>query len=664
MTRSKKFPTMAQWSHLFKIFSKKEKIWFSIFFVLAILSFSFLVKSFYFKNTKPVPAVGGIFREGIVGQPRFINPIYANSDADRALSQLIFSGLMKYDENMNLIPDLAEKYEISPDGKTYTFYLKDNLFWQDGQPLTSDDIIFTIQSVQDPDAKSPLQANWIGVKAEKIDDKILKLTLQKPYSGFLDNSTLKIIPKHVWENIPTKNFPLENDLNLNPIGSGPYKIKEIQKDSSGSIKSVNLDRNEFYYGKKPYISSIKILFFKNEQELKISGNQGIIDGLSLSSFQNIIGKKSYSLSFPRYFAVFLNQKEKILKDENVRLALNYATNKKEIIREVLGIEDEELIEQQICDSPILPKVYGFNAPEKKYDFNLEKAKEILEKDGFKENENKVRQKEISQTPSFTLTKYIKSGSRGEEVRKLQECLIKLTESDPSIYPNGEATGYFGAKTKSAVIRFQEKYAEEVLTPWGYKKGTGIVGPSTRKKLNELCFPEKHETVLLSFSLVTVNEPQLSKTAEIIKNQWAKAGINLEVKKVPLSELETEFIKPRNYQLLLLGEALSSIPDPLPFWHSSQKIDPGLNISLYSNKNADQIMEKIRTTLDPKKRKESLEELQNIIIADSPAIFLYSPQYIYYLPSKIKGFNVKKITKPSERFIGIENWYIKTKRVWK
>ncbi|HHE76501.1 MAG TPA: hypothetical protein ENL27_00735, partial [Candidatus Parcubacteria bacterium] len=256
---------------------------------------------------------------------------------------------------------------------------------------------------------------------------------------------------------------------------------------------------------------------------------------------------------------------------------------------------------------------------------------------------------------------LKKGSRGKEVEELQKCL-----SAPSAgkFYNEKITGYFGEKTKQAVIKFQEKFAKEILEPWGYEKGTGIVGESTRKKLNEICFPTKNESLYLKFTLTTVDEPQLSEVAEILKEQWKNIGVSLEIKKLPLPKLEQESLKPRNYQLLLFGEALGAIPDPLPFWHSSQKIDPGLNIALYSNKKADTLLEENRLLADPKKREEKLENFQNLIIQDAAAVFLYSPDYIYVVSKKVKGINTKKIANPSKRFVGIENWYLKTKRVWR
>ena len=634
----KKWPNKNQWRQFFKVLTKKEKIAFAVFFLLFFFSFLFLLFNFYFKNTKIAPAKGGTHIEGVAGQPRFINPIYANSDVDRDLTELLFSGLMKYDENLNIVPDLAEKYEVNQDGKEYKFYLKKNLFWSDKTPLTTDDIVFTIKAIQNPDLKSPLRANWVGVEVEKVDDLVLRFKIAKPYSAFLENCTLKILPRHIWEKITPENFAFA-DYNLKPIGSGPYKLKEVK---SQPIKSLTIIRNSLYSGEKPNISEIKFLFFDDENSLIKAVNQGKVKGFSLSSPENIDQSwNAYSLALPRYFAVFFNQgNSKVLADKNVRLALNYGTNKK-------------AISEKIVDSPILPEFYGFEAASEIYEYDIEKAKKILEEDSFKDNNNDgLREKTIKKELAFIFKSELKQGSQGKEVEELQRCL------------GIEITGYFGEKTKQAVINFQEKYAKDILEPGGLKEGTGLVAKATRQKLNEVCFGNPEETLPLKFSLTTVDQPQMVKIAELLKSQWEALGANVEIKKYSLSQLEQDIIKPRNYESLLFGEVLGAIPDPLPFWHSSQEKDPGLNLALYKNEKADGLLEENRKSADSQVRAEKLAAFQNILIKDIPAVFLYSPDYIYLTSKEIKGIAVKKITDPSKRFIGIENWYIKTKRVWK
>lgn len=655
-----RWPAKFQWRQFFKILTKKEKLSFFVFFVLFIISFAFISLTIYFKNTEIKPDFGGSHIEGVIGEPRFINPIYANSDVDRDLVQLIFSGLMKYDENLQIITDLASGYEVEKGGKVYKFYLKENILWHDKTPLTADDIIFTIRTIQNPDYKSLLRANWVGVEVEKINDLAVKFTLKKPYAAFLENSTVKILPKHIWQDIPAEDAPFEN-YNLKPIGSGPYRFRKI-KEESQKIESLTIERNSLYFDKKPYISEIKFSFFDNEKDLIEAAKRNRIKGLSVSyPIKPNDDWQKYSIYLPRYFALFFNpDKSKSLDEKKVRIALNHATDKKEIVKKVLGLSDNSPeIEKAVIDSPILPKVYGFDAPEEIYEFDIEKAKELLDKAGFEENENNIREKVVNKSPSFQFKSYLKKGSQGTEVQELQRCLV-----NEDVYPEAEVSGYFGSKTKEAVIRFQEKYADEILKPGGYSQGTGEVGAKTRAKLNQVCFDSNDEVLTLKFSIITVDQPQLIKVAEEIKRQWKIIGIEVEIKKFPIFQLEQDFIKPREYEILLFGEVLGAVPDPLPFWHSSQKKDPGLNLADYGNKNVDELLEVIRQSSDPQSQTDNLIDFQNILIKDAPVVFLYCPNYTYLALNEIQGIIMEKITDPSKRFSQVEKWYIKTKRVWK
>jgi len=252
------------------------------------------------------------------------------------------------------------------------------------------------------------------------------------------------------------------------------------------------------------------------------------------------------------------------------------------------------------------------------------------------------------------------GSRGKDVEELQKCLAK----DSQIYPEGEISGYFGQKTKTAVIKFQEKYKDEILKPYDLEKGTGEVRGKTREKLNVICFESGEEKIPLKFSLTIVDENPFIEVATILKNQWEKLGAEIEIKKFDIATLERDVIRKRDFEALLFGEILGMIPDPFPFWHSSQKGEVGLNLANYENKKADKVLETARQALAIEGRKKNLEEFQGLIIEDAPAIFLYNPDYQYLVSKEIKGIKEGIIVDTSKRFSEIENWYIQTHRVWK
>src|SRR3989344_352699 len=663
------FPSFSQWKQIFKVLKKREKIALLVFFLSAFSSLGFLATDFYIKNTKVAPAFGGTYIEGIVGQPRFINPIYGETnDVDRTLINLVFSSLMDYDNSGKLIPSLAEDYKVSEDGKIYEFELKENIFWHDGKPLTSDDVLFTIRTIQNPDYKSPLRANWIEVEAEKVSDKSLKLILKAPYNSFLENCTLKILPKHIWETISPENFTLSS-YNLKPIGSGPFKFAGIDQNALGFIKALHFNSSRRYFGRPSYIANISFQFFEKKEGLIDSVNAGEINGFTLASLDNNETEAEkeirqgwpqqekfsvYSFSLPRYFAVFFNnQKLKIFSDENIRKALLYGINKEELVEK---IKKETKNNIALVNSPILPEFFGYQDTPEIYSFDTDKAKSLLDKAGFKDTGSGVREKAIQKKPAFQFKSYLKVGSKGTEVTQLQGCLAKLSDGNFSDILKEETNGTYGKATEDAVTEFQKKYLPG-------EKPTGEVGKATRAQLNALCVAQQPNSQPLRFILVTVNQPQLIEVANMLKNYWQDIGVSVQVTAVSVTDLKP-IIKNRDYDALLYGEALGSQPDLYPLWHSSQKIDPGLNLSSYENKNADQLLKEARETLDEEVKKQKYEKLQDIIIKDAPALFLYNPDYIYWVSEGIKGIATEKIIDPAKRFVNITNWHIKTKRVWK
>jgi ABC-type transport system substrate-binding protein len=645
-----RFPSKRQWRNFFKVLNRFEKIVFFILFFLFLSSAIFLSIDFYFKNTKIVPKRSGKYIEGILGTPRWINPIFSPlNDADRDLVELIYSGILKYGEN-GFENDLAQDLKILDEGKTYEVVLKENIFWSDGEKITSDDVIFTVKAIQNSETKSPLRPAWLDVETERVDDRTLRFKLKESSATFIENLTLKIIPKHKWQEIPQKDFSL-SILNLKPIGSGPYQISNLNFDQGGKILSVELKENEKYYGKKPYLPEIEFKFFEKKEDLIESWKKGEIMGFYLPQ-EKYSGEVSnfYHFPSPRYFAIFFNTKDsKILNSVKIRQALNYSIDKNQVLSQISN--------PVLVDSPLLPEIYDLKSPSNSYSFDLEKAKKFLDEEGFIQEEGK-RVKTVKIETGFQFKSDLKLGSQGKEVEELQKCLSKF----PEIY-QAEISGYFGPKTREAVIKFQEKYKDEILKPFGLEKGTGEVKETTRKKLNELCFVQKEEKTPLKISLATVDEKSFVEIAQKIKQSWENLGIEVNLEVYDSNTLLDKIIKQRNYDSLFFGEAMSKILDPFPFWHSSQIRDPGLNLSLYENKESDKILEEARKTFDEKERKEKLEKFQEILIENAPAIFLFRGDYFYFV-SRVKGIKERVILDPSQRFLGIENWYLKEKRVWK
>jgi ABC-type transport system substrate-binding protein len=652
-----KSPSLGQIKQISKVLDKKERAVFQISLTFLVVSLTILVFSLYYQKTESVPAFGGKYSEGIIGYPQLLNPIYSSAnDVDRDITQILFSGIVKQDSLGEIVPGLAQ--EISAQGKVFEVTLKENLRWSDGEELTSDDIVFTVETIQNPKARSPLRPDWIGVKVEKVSDLTVRFHLEQPSAIFPNRLFLQLIPRHIWKEVSLENLPLSGH-NLNPVGSGPYRIKSVKKNHWEKIESLTLEINPFYYGNRPNIEEISFFFFDDISNLLFASKRNTIHGFAVinpKDYQEIIKETRFIenvFQMPRVFSLFFNlESEKaLLKDKEFRQALSFAIDKEEILREVLNSRG------QIINSLTLLEIYQPDF-EETHEFNLEKSNDILDNLGLKLNENNFREKLLQEEKTFEFKKDLNTSSQGEEVRELQRCLIE------NEFYQGEITGFYGAETKEAVVLFQEKYREEILDPSGFSKGTGMVAKSTRAKLNELCQFVPKMTSEISLTITTVNQPLMSLTAQKIKEQWSKLGINVEVSLLEISSLENEAIKPRNYEILLFGKAFDSTPDYFPFWHSSQKTEYGFNLSMYSNEKVDQELEDYRKEIDPEKRMEKAFWFNNFLSDDLPAIFLFNPDFILFTSKKIKGVEKGLVFNPSQRFRNIENWYIKTKRVKK
>ncbi len=552
-----------------KVLSKRERYWILTFLLIIAGSVIAIPFTAYNHFTKPIASYGGSFSEGIVGQPRHINPLLAQTnDPDRDLASLIYSGLLKHNEAGQLVPDLAKSYEISSDGLNYTVYLKDNILWQDGERLTADDVVYTIQTAQNADYGSPQRVNWQGVTITKINDLMVMFKLNNKYAQFLNNLTLGILPQHIWGTVQPINFA-SADYNLKPIGSGPYMFEKLQKDDLGQIQSYQLTANKNFYDGRPYIDTVIIKFYDSEDSMITAYNSNEVQNLSLISPQNLNKLKFKQrvniteLKIPRYFGVFFNQTQNpVLADKNVRLALNYATDKQAIINTVADGKGSAIY------SPLIETVLDVGQDITKYTYDLNQAKTILAADGWTSADSKG---------------ILQKGSGKNQAR-------------------------------------------------------------------------------LTMHITTSTLPELVQIANIIKDQWSKAGVEVIVDALDTPQLQ-QVIKDRSYQSLLFGEILDLDPDPFSFWDSSQTQKLGLNLALYSNKTADGLLEDARQSLNPIDRAQKYDDFQKIVISDAPAVFLYNPLYLYPQTTDIKGVNTTIIATPADRFANIEKWYIDTKRVW-
>lgn len=576
--REAKLPKIDKILNIVDKFSATELVIFGILALVAVataLTLAFKVNRSFMVE---IPDKGGVLTEGVIGIPRFINPVLATSDVDRDLVALVYSGLMKNKGGV-LTNDLASSYSISSDGLNYEFTIRDDASFHDGSPVTADDVVFTIEKVGDAGIKSPKRADWADIAITKISDKQVRFTLKKPYAPFIQNTTLGILPKHLWQDATTAEQFTFSKLNTEPVGSGPYRINNISRDSSGLPTIYSLTSFKRYALGEPYISKLNLRLFPSVSSLESAWDSSEIDSLygpgtkildSVESDQNS-GTKIVHGPLPYVMAVFWNQNQSsIFADLAVRQALTLTIPRDKIVNDIL-------------------KNYGV------------KASSPLPATYFTPIDN----------PFAFADKFTKVGSSTSDL---------------------------------------------ILEKSGWRRNTdGIY---------EKKGPKDREATPLEFSLTTSStNPEFKAIAEAIVSAWNEAGAKVELK-VYDSDLGQNIIRPRKFDALLFGEVIGPDLDLYGFWHSSQRLAPGLNIAQYTNSKADKILEDARSTNDEKARIEKYREFESLALADVPAGFVYSPDFVYLIPSTVQGAKIQSLTTPSDRLSGVEDWYINTDHVWK
>lgn len=310
--------------------------------LLGALSFVLLFSALMVWNNKfliSIPSRGGVVEEGIIGTPRFINPVFAISEPDKDLVNLVYAGLTKRDQAGNIVLDMATSIEESQDKLHYDITINKDARFHDGSHVTTDDVIYTVSVIQNPTVKSPHRVEWEGVTIEKKNDLEFTISLKQPYPLFMSVLTIGILPKHVWKDLSEEQLSL-SDLNIHAIGSGPYSIDTIHS-VSGIPQSFTLSANKYYTLGRPNIEEITITSYQNEKYLLQAFQNGEIDrfhGVSPDTVTSLtVATSSIRTSLlPRTFTVFFNpNKADFLTDKRVRSALNMAINKQDIVNTVL-----------------------------------------------------------------------------------------------------------------------------------------------------------------------------------------------------------------------------------------------------------------------------------------------------------------------------------------
>ena len=368
-----------------------------------------------------VPDFGGSYVEAAVGSPSYLNPVLLQfNQLDRDISSLIFSGLTRFDDTGQLVPDLAASWEVGDGGKSYLFHLRRDVRWHDQAPFTADDVVFTVKAMQANDfqGSQDLAELWRGVGVQQVDDYTVRFTLKEPFAPFLEYTTVGILPHHLYADAMGKAMT-DSPYNLKPIGTGPYKLTRI------SSEGVTLEPSADFYGAVPHLAQIQFRFYPDYASALAALQRGEVDALPYLAPQDVAtlsaNTKLQIYSAPdylKYSVLFLNDSNPLFKDKAVRQAVSYAIDRNKIIQTVLagqGLPGK---------GPISPGSWAFDPKAGNYEYDPKKAESLLDAAGWHDtNGDGVREKDGATLSFVILTnnnqQRIKVGeSVAEDLRKV------------------------------------------------------------------------------------------------------------------------------------------------------------------------------------------------------------------------------------------------------
>ena len=480
---------------------------------------------------------GGTLVDALSGEPSGLIAMMAGESSASVIASNIFNSLLKYDKNLELTGELAQSWDVSSDQKTITFHLKPNLKWADGQPLTSEDVLFTWKTVTDDKTRSPYGADYKLVKrAEAPDSNTFKVTYAQPYAPALDSwSGLHILPKHLLKDQDINNTPFSR----NPVGSHYYQLDQWKKGESLSLKrNPNATQGQ---AKIDHLVS-RIIPDRAAQFLELMADN--IDSMSLNSIQ-------YARIFPSrpdltakiaqykelgnsYTYLGFNLKHRPFDDVRVRQAINYAIDKQEIIDGVLlglGLP---------VASPYKPGTRWSNPKLQPYPYDPHKAIALLKEAGFEDHDN-----------------------------------------DGILDRDGQP---------------------------------------------------------LSFEILTNQNKEREMSAVLVQRRLKEIGIDVKIRVVEWATFISRFIKTGDFNVVLLGWGLGLEPDQFNIWHSSQQAPGQFNFIGYNNPKVDKLLEAGRLELNPDKRMKIYHDFSEILLEDSPVVYLFAGYGLPAIHKRVKGID--------------------------
>jgi peptide/nickel transport system substrate-binding protein len=537
-----------------------EKVLFAAILFLTLVGFLLVIERASNAFAVRIPIEGGILQEGVVGFPTNVNPIFASSNADHDLVALVYSGLMRVGGAGELALGLAQSYSISEDRKEYTFTLRDDIFFHDGTPITARDVVFTIETIQNPAMGSVLFNSFNGVTVAEQDFRTVVFTLDEPYVGFLATLTVGIVPKHIWQNVQLGSLAFI-ELSSFPIGSGPFRVVGVERSESlGVPVRYSLVAFERYGGGRAHIDAIEFHFYPSEEDLISALWRREVQSAPFVSPTALGGsdreKNIMNAPMLRVFGIYFNQDEApILANRSIRSVIN-------------GAIDRTSLVENIFSRYAVPTTVPF---------------------------------------------------------------LSLQESNPE------------QVDKEALLEMLQEAGWEETTEGGVREKDG----------------ER-----LAFTIRTVNSDDLIRTAEFIQRALRPLGFDVKVETFDVNSLNQNVIRQRDYEALLFGQAYGRFIDFYPFWHSSNRNDPGLNIARYVSSGMDKVLVALRREADPRERARLTRAFVEELEREVPAVFLYVPRFTYVTDARTHNIRIPSIERSSDRFANVEDWFVYTDTVWR
>jgi len=332
------------------------------------------------------PASGGTYSEALVGEFGRLNPVldYYNQ-ADRDINGLIFSSLIAFDDRGQPTGDLAESWGISADGTVYNFSIRQSAVWHDGEPVTSDDVLFTVGLLRSDELPVPdeLRRYWNQIEVNKLDDKSLQFRLPEPFAPFLDFLAFGVLPEHMLAGLSASEL-IDAEFNLQPVGSGPFRFDTLLSEN-GQITGVGLSSFEDYFGDKPFIEQVVFRYYQDSQAALSAYRNGDVQGISVITsdvLPEVLADPELNLytgRLPQLTLIYFNLSNESLpffKEATIRRALLVGLNRQWMIDQMLGGQ------AMIADGPVFPGSWAYYESIERIAYDPDQALAVIKEAGY------------------------------------------------------------------------------------------------------------------------------------------------------------------------------------------------------------------------------------------------------------------------------------------